>query len=218
MRELGQTVTGEACSVSRRKIPGRRSSPFARHLISAALILSVVFSSRPVPAQATLPPEGSNVSFALTAADGTSVTEQTYRGKWLVIYFGYTFCPDICPTTMMDIAGALDMLGPRANKVQGLFITVDPKRDTPSVLTDYLKSFDPHLVGLTGTPAQIAHAAKSFHVFYERQDNDSGGYSYDHSAFIYFVDPSGRFAQATSDEGGSKQLADALYSLMTDTR
>src|SRR5271170_4770133 len=117
--------------------------------------------------------------------DGAAVTERTYRGKWLVVYFGYTFCPDVCPTTMMEIAGALKILGPRADAVQGLFITVDPQRDTPAVLGEYLKSFDPRLVGLTGTAAQIAVAAKSFHVFYERNDTDDGSYLYDHSAFIY---------------------------------
>ena len=91
--------------------------------------------------------------FALTASDGTAVTEQSYRGKWLVVYFGYTFCPDVCPTTMLEIAQALQTLGPRADAVQGLFITVDPRRDTPGVLAEYLKSFDRRLVGLTGTAA-----------------------------------------------------------------
>jgi protein SCO1/2 len=146
------------------------------------------------------------------------ITEQNYRGKWLVIYFGYTFCPDVCPTTLMGIAGALDALGPRAAAVQGLFITVDPRRDTPNILTEYLKSFDQRLIGLTGTSAQIAQAAKSFHVFYERQDADDGNYSYEHSAFIYVVDPDGKFAKAISSEGGSKQFADTLSALMDAER
>ena len=155
---------------------------------------------------------------ALTAADGTAITEQNYRGKWLVIYFGYTFCPDVCPTTLMDIASALDALGLRAAAVQGLFITIDPKRDTPSTLTEYLKSFDPRIVGLTGTPAQIALAAKSFHVFYERQDTDDSNYVYDHSSFIYLVNPDGKVSEAIASEGGSKQIADALSALMNAGR
>ena len=86
---------------------------------------------RPAGAQITFPPEGSSLTFALTAPDGAAVTQQSYRGKWLVVYFGYTFCPDVCPTTMMEIAGALKALGPRADAVQAIRISVDPQRDTP---------------------------------------------------------------------------------------
>lgn len=185
--------------------------------VGPALLLRP-FLPEPAAAQTTLPPEGSRVNFALTTTDGMAITEQNYRGKWLVIYFGYTFCPDVCPTTLMDIAGALDALGPRAAAVEGLFITVDPRRDTPNVLTEYLKSFDQRLIGLTGTSAQIAQAAKSFHVFYERQDADDGNYSYEHSAFIYVIDPDGKFAKAISSEGGSKQFADTMSALMDAER
>jgi protein SCO1/2 len=187
-------------------------------LVISLLLLAALAPPPPLVAQTTVPPEGSSVSFALTATDGTASTERTYRGKWLVIYFGYTFCPDICPTTLMEIAAALDALGPRAGAVQGLFITVDPRRDTPGVLTEYLKSFDPRLIGLTGTPAQIALAAKSFHVFYERHDADDGSYTYDHSAFVYVVDPDGKFAKAITGEAGSKQIAATLSALMNAAR
>jgi len=115
---------------------------------------------------------------------------------------------------LLDIAQALEALGARAGAVQGLFITVDPKRDTPGVLTEYVKSFDPHLLALTGTPAQIATAAKEFHVFHERHDNDNGGYSVDHSASVYLIDPEGRLAKAITGDGGSKQIAAALSALM----
>ena len=180
--------------------------------------LAALVVASPAAAQVTLPPVGSSVHFALMAMDGTGVTEQSYRGKWLAVYFGYTFCPDVCPTTIMEIAGALKALGPRADAVQGLFVTVDPQRDTPEVLTEYLKSFDPRLVGLTGTAAQIKAAAKDFHVFYERNDADSGTYTYDHSAFIYLIDPVGKLAKAITADGGSKQIADALSTLMTNGR
>ena len=186
---------------------------WAAAAIGLTLLLAPV-APKPAEAQTTLPPEGSSVTFALTAMDGAAVTERTYRGKWLVIYFGYTFCPDVCPTTMLEIAGALQALGPRANAVQGLFITVDPRRDTAGVLTEYLKSFDPHLIGLTGAPAQIAAAAKSFHVFYERHDADDGNYTYDHSSFIYVVDGAGKFATAVASGGGSGQIADTLSGLI----
>jgi protein SCO1 len=176
-------------------------------------LLSAYASAEPAVAH-TFPPEGSHVSFALTAVDGSAITEQAYRGKWLVIYFGYTLCPDVCPATLMEIAGAIDTLGPQAGAVQALFITIDPKRDTPAVLSEYVKSFDPRLVALTGTPAQIVSAAKSFHAVYERQDADDGNYSYDHSAFIYVLDPDGKFAKAATSEGGSEQIAATLSALM----
>jgi protein SCO1 len=158
--------------------------------------------------------EGSKLTFALTATDGTGVTDQSYRGKWLIVYFGYTYCPDVCPTTLMEIAGALNALGPLADMVQGLFITIDPQRDTAAVLNDYLKSFDPRLVGLTGTRAQIAAAAKAFHVFFERNDTDDGSYLFDHSAYIYFVDPDGRFARTIDSQGSSRVISDSLSALM----
>ena len=166
--------------------------------------------------QITSPPEGSNAHFALTAADGTAITEQSLsRGKWLVIYFGYTFCPDVCPTTLMDIAGALDALGSRAGAVQALFVTIDPARDTPSILTEYLKSFDPRIVGLTGTPAQIALAAKNFQVFDERRDTDDGNFIYTITARSSIWSTRDRkFAKTISSEGGSKQIAGALSALM----
>jgi protein SCO1/2 len=198
----------------RRKFIGLLGWTFAT--VEAALLLSHL--PGPAAAQTTFPPEGSRVNFALTAADGTAITEQSYRGKWLVIYFGYTFCPDVCPMTLTEIGDALDALGPRAVAVRGLFVTIDPRRDTPSVLTEYLKSFDPRLIGLTGSPAQIAQAAKSFHVFYERRDTDDGNYSYDHSAFIYVLDPEAKFARAISSDGGSKQIADTLAALTSAER
>lgn len=191
----------------------RKSASFLTAIMFAAVAAIVALNSR-APAQVQIPAAGESVRFVLTASDGTAVTEQSYRGKWLMVYFGYTLCPDICPTTMIQIAGALKALGPRAAAVQSLFVTVDPDRDTPEVLSDYLKSFDPRLVGLTGTHAQITAAAKSFGVFYERQDRDDGTYSYDHSAFIYLINPQGRFAKAIAGDIGSKQIADALSAFM----
>jgi protein SCO1/2 len=158
------------------------------------------------------------VHFALTATDGTAVTEESYRGKWLAIYFGYTFCPDICPTTMMELAQAFRALGSRAAAVQAIFVTVDPQRDKPDILAEYLKSFDQRFVGLTGTSAQISAAAKSFNVFYERNDTDDGNYTYDHSSYIYLIDPGGRLALALTSDRGSEQIATALLALINGTR
>ena len=101
---------------------------FRTTLLAAAMLFATCV---PSGAQPSAPPEGASISFTLTAGDGGAVSERTYRGKWLIVYFGYTFRPDICPTTLIEMAGALEKLGPRAETVQGLFITVDPKRDTP---------------------------------------------------------------------------------------
>jgi protein SCO1 len=183
-------------------------------LLLAGSIVCGSFAGLRGLAQPLFPAEGSKLTFALTATDGTAVADQTYRGKWLIVYFGYTYCPDVCPTTLMEIAGALNALGPRADMVQGLFITVDPQRDTAVVLNDYLKSFDPRFVGLTGTHAQIAAAARAFHVFYERNDTNDGSYLFDHSAYIYLVDPDGRLATAIGSQGSSRVISDALSALM----
>jgi protein SCO1/2 len=186
--------------------------------IAAMMALSVLATATHAGAQTATAPEGSAISFPLTAADGSAVTERTYRGKWLIVYFGYTFCPDVCPTTLMEIAGALDKLGQRADMVQGVFVSVDPKRDTPEILSEYVKSFDPRIIGLTGVPAQIAVAAKSFKVFYERRDTDDGGYVYDHTTLIYLVDPDGRFMRALAGNADAQQIADALVAAMAAMR
>ena len=190
---------------------------FCLRLCSAAvalLLLAPVFRPTPSAGQIAVPPKGSSVHFALTASDGTAVTEQSYRGKWLVVYFGYTSCPDICPTTMMELAQALQALGPQAAAVQGVFVSVDPQRDKPDLLAEYLKTFDPRFVGLTGSPAQIFAAAKSFNVFYERHDTDDGNYTCDHSSYLYLIDPGGQLVEAVGSDRGSEQIAAALSAVM----
>lgn len=185
-------------------------------VLSAGLLAAAMPFATCVPsgAQPSAPPEGASISFTLTAADGGAVSERTYRGKLLIVYFGYTFCPDICPTTLIEIAGAIEKLGPHAESVQGLFITVDPKRDTPEILNEYVTSFDPRIIGLTGSPAQIAMAAKRFNVFYQRRDTDDGGYAYDHTTLIYLIDADGRFAKALAGNAGAQQIADTVATLM----
>ena len=133
--------------------------------------------------------------FTLAATNGKDVTDQTYRGKWLLVSFGYTFCPDACPTTLNNISVALEKLGPEADKLQPLFITVDPRRDTRDVLADYLKSFDSRIIGLTGTQQQIDSVVKEYRVYVEQQKSeaDPDGYILPHSSYVYLMDPEGRF-------------------------
>jgi len=181
-------------------------------LFAALLWLAATAILAPPPADAAQPRIGG--PFALTTLDGTAVTDETYRGKWLAIYFGYTFCPDACPTALNAMGGALDRLGPLAQKVQPLFITVDPARDTAAVLAQYMKAFDPRIVALSGTPHQVAAAARAYRVYYAERTLGDDTYAIDHSSFIYVVDPEGRFAKLLTGDVPGHQLADELKRLM----
>jgi protein SCO1/2 len=132
--------------------------------------------------------------FELVDQTGRSVRDEDLRGKWQLVFFGFTSCPDICPTTLTNINAALEELGPAADRLQPLLITVDPERDTPAVLKDYLAPFDPRILGLTGTPEQVGVALRSFRVYAGKRPLDGGDYTMDHSAFIYLMDPQGAYA------------------------
>jgi protein SCO1/2 len=131
---------------------------------------------------------------ALTDHNGREVTLETFRGKLVVLFFGYTHCPDVCPTTLMDIAKALKLMMPAAaGKVQVLFVSVDPERDTPEILKAYVPYFHPSFLGLHGTPEQVGEAAREFRVVYRKHvEPGATGYLVDHSAGSYVLDASGR--------------------------
>nr|WP_261405812.1 SCO family protein [Chenggangzhangella methanolivorans] len=131
--------------------------------------------------------------FALVDQSGRARTDADYRGKHLLVYFGFTTCPDICPTDLYQISRALELLGDDAEKVQPLFITLDPERDGLSRLAEYVAAYHPRLVGLTGEPDAIRKTADAYRLFYEKVASPGGGYTVDHSAFIYLMDPSGRY-------------------------
>ena len=154
--------------------------------------------------------------FTLATPDGTTVTDRTYRGKWLLVYFGYTFCPSSCPTTLLAVTTALEELGQDAAQVQPLFITVDPQRDTPKVIRQYTESFDPRIVGLTGTPQQIAAAAQEYGAYYVRHSTGAGpdDYIVDHSTYLYLMDPLGKFVRAFDSDTSGDRIADALRELI----
>ncbi|MCW0235815.1 MAG: SCO family protein [Ferrovibrio sp.] len=133
--------------------------------------------------------------FSLTDQDGRIVSDKDFAGKLMLVYFGFTNCPDICPTGLQTIALAMDELGADAAKVQPILITVDPERDTPPVMKEYVQAFHERLVGLTGTPEQIAAVAKAYRVYYQKVTlkESSLGYSVDHSGFIYLMDGKGQY-------------------------
>jgi protein SCO1 len=153
--------------------------------------------------------------FALSTPDGRRVTDATFHGKWLLVYFGYTSCPDVCPTTLSAMALALDKLGPLADKVQPVFITVDPERDTSKIVGEYVKDFDPRFVGLVGSPQEIGAAAQEFHVYYRVRQLGNNEYVVDHSSFIYLLDPNGAFVRLLTGDLPGHQLADELRKLMS---
>jgi len=132
--------------------------------------------------------------FHLTDDKGRPVTDADYRGRWMLVYFGYTNCPDACPLALQKMTIALKTLGQLAEQLAPLFITVDPARDTPGRLAGYLENFDPRIVGVTGNDQQIAAVAKAYHVYYSSSEPDKlGAYLVSHSSFFYLMDPGGRF-------------------------
>lgn len=155
--------------------------------------------------------------FTLVASDGRTVTDQTFRGKWMLIYFGYTSCPDACPTALNNIGVALDRMGSEAASLQPTFITVDPKRDTPEVLAEYLKSFDPHIVGLSGSEEQIAAVVKEYHVYVEIPSGGGKDYIVNHSSFYYLINPEGKFVNIVHGDVSGEELADKVQQLMKRT-
>jgi protein SCO1/2 len=136
--------------------------------------------------------------FHLIDQNGQTVTEQDLKGHPSLVFFGFTHCPDVCPTTLFDISEVMRALGPDAERMHAVFITVDPERDTQGVLKDYLASFDPHLSGLTGDNAGIAAVAKEYRVYFKKVPLDDGGYTMDHTAIVYLMDKEGRFVQPFS--------------------
>jgi protein SCO1/2 len=140
-------------------------------------------------------PSGSAIGgpFVLTDQDGKPITDQDLKGEPLLVFFGYTHCPDICPTTLFEISEVLRAMGPDADRVHALYITVDPERDTPAVMKDYLSSFDPHLRGATGDRKAIEAVEKAYRVFAQKVPGENGDYSMDHTALVYLMDKQGRF-------------------------
>jgi protein SCO1 len=148
--------------------------------------------------------------FSLTDQYGVSRNSADFRGRFMLVYFGYTYCPDICPTTLAVVADALGKLGKAADRVAPIFITIDPERDTPRVLRAYLKSFDPRFIGLTGSPRAIAEAAHAYRVYYRKHPLNGGGYALDHSSQIYLMGPDGKFIAVFDETLGPDGLAATL--------
>jgi cytochrome oxidase Cu insertion factor (SCO1/SenC/PrrC family) len=151
-------------------------------------------------------------SFTLTDQSGNRVTDKTWPGKYLLVLFGYTYCPDVCPSELQVMSAALDQLGPDAEKIQPLFITIDPVRDTPEVLKDYVGNFSSRLVGLTGSDKDIADVAGKYRVYYEKApaSKNTSDYLMDHSTILYLMRPDGTFLKHFTYGTDPKALADGI--------
>jgi protein SCO1 len=155
--------------------------------------------------------------FTLTDQHGKTVTDKTFRGQYLLVYFGYGYCPDVCPTELANIAAAMDDLGTKASKVTPLFITVDPERDTPEFLADYVANFHPRMVGLTGTPEQIKSVAKAYKVYYAKAKRPGQKeYLMDHTSFVYLMGPDGRFLSLFRGQTDPKAIAETIARTMAN--
>ncbi len=199
--------------------------PFARlltHVCTALLLACALPACSPTPPS---PPavafQGRDISGSLTLQDFTLTDHNgqprklsEFRGKPVAVYFGYTHCPDVCPTTLAELAQSMRELGPQADQVQVLFITIDPARDTQALLKSYAPAFDPRFIGLTGSPAQIASVAGQFRALYRRQDGANGDYTMDHSAGTYLLDRDGKLRVEVPYGSGAATFTHDLRALL----
>jgi protein SCO1/2 len=159
----------------------------------SAAALCIVYAASfwgPVHRVAATTPIGG--PFTLVDDTGAPVTEKTIAGKPYVMYFGYTFCPDVCPTTLLDLSRWIKKLGPDADRLNYVFVTIDPERDTMQSMHAYLSSFDKRIRGYTGTLAEMAQIAKEYRVYYQKVPTEDGGYTMDHTAVLYLIGPDGK--------------------------
>jgi protein SCO1/2 len=150
--------------------------------------------------------------FTLTDQNGKRVTDQDFRGKYMLVFFGYTYCPDVCPTELQVMTAALDKLGAKADRVTPIFITIDPQRDTAEQVGTYVRNFGPRMVGLTGTQAEIDAAAKAYRVYHVKSagGSDPDNYLMDHSTLVYLMDPQGEYITHFNYGLSADQMAERI--------
>jgi cytochrome oxidase Cu insertion factor (SCO1/SenC/PrrC family) len=194
-------------------------------IAGAALGLAAAIALLPDVRERLLPSVGQQVSgkaliggaFTLTDNTGKRVTDQDFHGKYTLVFFGFTSCPDICPAGLQLMAGALEKLGTKAQRITPIFISVDPQRDTPQKLAAYVKNFDPRLVGLTGTPEEIAAVAKAYKVYYAKVPSKErpADYTMDHTSIMYVMDPKGEFVTHFTPSTSADDMAAKLDKIVS---
>lgn len=205
-------ITCDITSAATRRAPRRRCG----HRPARSLLLALAAAGL-AAAQPAAPPAGAETviggPFELVAPDGTHVTDAQLRGKWLLVFFGYTFCPSVCPTTLGQIAVALAELGDASADVQPVFITVDPQRDTPAKMGDYAAAFDPRILALSGSSEAIAAVMEAYGAYAMRR-GAGADYLVDHSTYIYAMGPDGRFVRGFDSEATGAEIAQTLRGWM----
>jgi protein SCO1/2 len=207
-------------------IPGEKPSGPSRYaviaialaallVVAAGALMAFALRERPQGVAGTLLASAIGGPFQLVDQNGRAFSEADLKGKWHLVFFGYTHCPDTCPTTLNEIALALERLGKDRKSVGIVFITIDPARDTPAVLKSYADSFDAPIAALTGSEAAVAQAARAYRVYYARHPREDGGYDMDHSAVIYVMDPEGRFTASLTPDSGADAIAARLAKLLS---
>ena len=213
-------MSGKIVQIERQRQTRPRPS-LSRAIATGALVLVAAAGAAPLAGcgSQNAPPAsqsgGPGGPFSLVDENGRPVDQGVLKGKWTVVFFGYSYCPDVCPATLTVLGQAMDQLGPLAKDAQVVFITVDPARDTPAHLKAYLSSpvFPKNIIGLTGSATQIAQAAKAYGVYYEKAGGGAN-YTVDHSVVLYLMDPQGRFkrpiAEGITPEETRRQIAEAM--------
>jgi len=212
-RGQGRDISADAAG----RTPRARLAP-ARALALLFVMIALAAAS-PVATVAAAPEQPAPAiggHFTLVDQDGRTVTDATWHGKWLLVYFGYTHCPDACPMALNTMAAALDRLDAETRaRVQPVFVTVDPARDTPAVMKSYVGAFEgAGIAGLSGTQEQVTAIETAYRIHVQRHDDGDDEYSLDHTAVIHIMDPSGRFVGLVSDLMPPERLADRLAQLL----
>jgi protein SCO1/2 len=184
-------------------------------ILVAGALLGFALHQNPKGAAGTMLASAIGGPFQLIDQNGKPFTEADLKGKWHLVFFGYTHCPDTCPTALNEISLAMDKIGKKRDEVDVVFITVDPERDTPEALKSYVQSFDAPVVALSGSPDQVAQAAKAYRVYYAKHPRADGGYDMDHSAVIYIMDPQGRFTATLTPDATADAMAERLQKLLS---
>jgi protein SCO1/2 len=199
-------------------LPGRLLLPLA--LFGFGLVVltaTLLFAIAPPSSRTSQAPAAIGGPFRLTTHEGNSLTNDDLAGQPFAVFFGFTHCPDVCPTTLFDISELLKDLGPEADRLRVLFVTVDPEQDTPEILASYLQSFDPRITGLTGSEQEIAAAAKAYRAYFRKVPTEGGGYTMEHTATVHLMNGRGEFFGTLDTHEGREAKLAKLQRLLRQT-
>jgi protein SCO1 len=198
-----------AADAPRAALARRAALPLLAFVLGLAIIATLAFTLL-APERASVAGSSVGGPFALTDQDGKPVTDATFAGATHLVFFGFTHCPDVCPTTLQALTDTFQALGPKAKDLRALFITVDPERDTPQAMKDYVSNFDPRIVGLTGSPDAVAAAVKAYRAYAKKVPLKDGDYTMEHTALVYVMDAKNRFVASLNLQAGPERAAQEL--------